>query len=152
MLTLAVLAALMAALFGWWLFLFRFTRWSVAAERTARALLCGILAVEEQQQLAQLGYLVVRSPSIPGRQYRIPADGGYVYGYEAGKGIMAICLQPVTSLPPSDVVLMHKLMIEANEEGYLSQANIQWLPVASAKKSDNTGDPTAPEFIWTALP
>lgn len=152
MLTVVVLAILTTALLGWWLFLFRTTRWSAAAEGAGRSLLCGVLAAEEQQQLAQFGYLVVRSPSVPDRHYRIPADGGYVYAYEAGKGIMAICLQPVTSLPPSDVVLMHKLMIEGNEQGYLSQANIQWLPGRSGTSRRSAGDPSAPEFTWTVLP
>jgi hypothetical protein len=36
---------------------------------------------------------------------------------------MELCLQPVEPLPEGDVVLMHKLMIEANEQEYLRTAN-----------------------------
>jgi hypothetical protein len=36
---------------------------------------------------------------------------------------MRLCLQPVECLPDADVVALHKLMIEANEENYLQKAN-----------------------------
>ena len=36
---------------------------------------------------------------------------------------MRLCVQPVESLPDADVVVLHKLMIEANEESYLQKAN-----------------------------
>lgn len=36
---------------------------------------------------------------------------------------MRLCLQPVESLPDADVIVLHKLMIEANEETYLQKAN-----------------------------
>jgi hypothetical protein len=42
---------------------------------------------------------------------------------ENGKAIMRLCLQPVDGLPDADVVVLHKLMIEANEETYLQKAN-----------------------------
>jgi hypothetical protein len=43
--------------------------------------------------------------------------------YEGGVPIMALCVQPVDPVPDGDVVLMHKLMIEGNEEEYLRIAN-----------------------------
>jgi hypothetical protein len=36
---------------------------------------------------------------------------------------MRLCLQPVEYLPDADIVVLHKLMIEANEEAYLAKAN-----------------------------
>ena len=36
---------------------------------------------------------------------------------------MALCVQPLGPLPDGDVVRMHKLMSEANEEEYLRIAN-----------------------------
>jgi hypothetical protein len=36
---------------------------------------------------------------------------------------MALCVQPIDPVPDGDVVMMHKLMIEGNEEEYLRIAN-----------------------------
>jgi len=36
---------------------------------------------------------------------------------------MQLCVQPVERLPDADIVILHKLMIEANEESYLQKAN-----------------------------
>jgi hypothetical protein len=36
---------------------------------------------------------------------------------------MRLCVQPIERLPDADVVVLHKLMIEANEEHYLQRAN-----------------------------
>jgi hypothetical protein len=36
---------------------------------------------------------------------------------------MRLCLQPLECLPDADRVVLHKLMIEANEETYLQKAN-----------------------------
>jgi len=37
---------------------------------------------------------------------------------------MRLCVGPVDPLPDADVVLIHKLMIEANEDEYLKAANV----------------------------
>ena len=55
--------------------------------------------------------------------YRIPGAGGLVHVYEHGHAIMDLCLQPVDVLPEGDVVVMHKLMIQGNEDEYLMKAN-----------------------------
>jgi hypothetical protein len=36
---------------------------------------------------------------------------------------MHLCMQPVEPLPINDVIALHKLMIEGNEQGYLACAN-----------------------------
>jgi hypothetical protein len=34
-----------------------------------------------------------------------------------------LCLQPIDEIPEADIVVIHKLMIEADEETYLQKAN-----------------------------
>lgn len=93
------------------------------AERRADILLQEMLRPEGHQELEQRGYLEVPSPNREGRMYRIPRGRGMVSVYEDGRAVMSLCVQPVEWIPASDVVLMHKLMIEANEEEYLRTAN-----------------------------
>ena len=96
--------------------------WREAQER-AEALLREILSDDEYRQLGRRGYLEVSSPSRPRRNYRIPRHQGQVKVYEGGVPIMALCVQSVEPIPDGDAVLMHKLMIEGNEEEYLRVAN-----------------------------
>jgi hypothetical protein len=42
---------------------------------------------------------------------------------EQGKRKVDLCLQPLEWVPGADIVVMHKLMIEADEETYLQTAN-----------------------------
>ncbi|MGO8951209.1 MAG: response regulator transcription factor [Ktedonobacterales bacterium] len=93
------------------------------AEAAARELLLTHLTDEEQQQLATQGYLEVQSVSRVERRYRIPAAGGMVRMLEHGRVTLLLCLQPTASLPRSDEVLMHKLLLQADEEAYLQTAN-----------------------------
>jgi hypothetical protein len=93
------------------------------AERRAEALLQEILTPEEYGQLVKRGYLEVRSPRWPQRTYRIPRRQGQVHVYERGVPIMALCVQSLEPIPDADAVLMHKLMIEGNEQEYLRTAN-----------------------------
>jgi len=96
--------------------------WS-RAERRAADLLRDILTPEQVRRLLWYGYLEVPSPTEPQRVYRVPRTKGYVQVVENGRAIMRLCLQPVECLPDADVVVLHKLMIEANEELYLQKAN-----------------------------
>ena len=96
--------------------------WRAAQER-AEALLQEILSEEEYRQLERRGYLEVRSPSRPHRLYRVPRHQGQVKVYEGGVPVMALCVQSMDPIPDGDAVLMHKLMIEGNEEEYLRIAN-----------------------------
>ena len=100
----------------------RRTDWREAQER-AEALLRDLLTEEQYRQLGRRGYLEVSSPSRPRRVYRVPRHQGQVKVYEDGVAIMALCVQPIEPVPDGDVVVMHKLMIEGNEEEYLRIAN-----------------------------
>src|SRR5260370_32082709 len=95
----------------------------LSAESRAKALLREMLSENQYQQLIKFGYLEVPSPSIDNRVYRIPSAGGLVKVYERGCAVMELCLEPAEALPDGDVVVKHKLMIQANEEGYLNKAN-----------------------------
>lgn len=96
--------------------------WS-SAERRAAGLLRDILTPDQFHQLIWRGYLEIPSPTEPHRVYRVPRSKGYVQVIENGRAIMRLCLQPVDCLPDADIVILHKLMIEANEETYLQKAN-----------------------------
>jgi len=95
----------------------------LSAESRAKALMREMLSENQYQQLIKYGYLEMPSPSMENRTYRIPGSGGLVKVYEKGCAIMELCLQPAEPLPDGDVVVMHKLMIEANEQEYLQKAN-----------------------------
>ncbi len=86
-------------------------------------LLRDTLTPEQFHQLAWRGYLEIPSPTEPRRVYRVPRSKGYVQVIENGRAIMRLCLQPVECLPDADIVVLHKLMIEGNEEIYLQKAN-----------------------------
>ena len=94
------------------------------AEQKAEQLLQSQLSPEEYHQLVTQGYLRVQSPSVPHRTYLIPRYRGLVRVYEQGRSVMRLCVGPVEPVPDADVVLMHKLMIEGNEEEYLKTANV----------------------------
>lgn len=93
------------------------------AEERSRSLLRELLNEREYQQLMQRGYLEVASPSRAARVYRIPCFAGRVRVYEDGRPLVELCVRPVAALPTNDVIVLHKLMIQANEQGYLAQAN-----------------------------
>lgn len=95
----------------------------LSADSRAKILLREMLSEPQYQQLLKFGYLEVSSPTYDNRIYRIPGAGGLVKVYERGNAIMELCLQPAEPLPDGDVVVMHKLMIEGNEQEYLQKAN-----------------------------
>ncbi len=96
--------------------------WREAQER-AEQLLRDLLTEDEYRTLNRRGYLEVPSRTRPRRVYRIPRHQGQVKVYEGGVPIMALCVQSVEPVPDGDAVVMHKLMIEGNEEEYLRIAN-----------------------------
>lgn len=93
------------------------------AENRARRLLRTLLTSAEYPQLTATGYLEVASHSVPTRTYRIPRKGGRVQLFEQGQLVCELCLQPTRSLPLSDLLLVHKVLLEGDEEAYLSMAN-----------------------------
>ncbi|GCE04180.1 hypothetical protein [Dictyobacter aurantiacus] len=106
-----------------WLFLLPYLKGLTRAERRATNLLRDMLTPEQFRQLLWRGYLEIPSPSEPRWTYRVPRTKGYVQIIEGGRAVMRLCLQPTEYLPDADVVVLHKLMIEANEEVYLQKAN-----------------------------
>jgi hypothetical protein len=106
----------------WFLFQPYFKGWSRSEQRAAH-LLHDILTPEQVRQLLWRGYLEIPSPTEPQRIYRVPKNKGYVQVIDNGRATMRLCLQPVECLPDADIVVLHKLMIEANEETYLQKAN-----------------------------
>jgi hypothetical protein len=106
-----------------WLLLQPYMKSWSRAERRAAGLLRDTLTPEQCRQLVWRGYLEVPSPTEPLRVYRVPRTKGYVQVIENGRAVMRLCLQPIEYLPDADIVVLHKLMIEANEETYLQKAN-----------------------------
>ncbi len=96
---------------------------STAAAQRAKDLLEGLLSAEQREQLACKGFLCVGSRVYPGREYRVWASGRPVDVLEGGKLTVSLCVEPLEPLPPYDVVLMHKLLIEGDELRYLRIAN-----------------------------
>ncbi|MGO8950255.1 MAG: hypothetical protein ACLQUY_21870 [Ktedonobacterales bacterium] len=97
---------------------------SKAADARARQLLRDMLEEREYAQLMTYGYLDVPSPHYQGRIYRIPfSRNKLVQVYEGGRVTNRLCLQPSAQLPLYDVILVHKLLIAADEQEYLVRAN-----------------------------
>jgi len=96
--------------------------WS-GAERRADALLRDVLTREQYILLNELGYLDIPSPTDPQRVYRVPRALGQVKVIENERVKASLCLRTVKWVPDIDRVVIHKLMIEADEDGYLQKAN-----------------------------
>lgn len=93
------------------------------AEARAEALLAAMLAPADYRQIRRRGYLDVPSPSRPTRVYRVPRSRDQVRVYEDGRLIERLCVQSIEPVPSGDIVVMHKLMIEGDEQEYLRLAN-----------------------------
>ena len=94
-----------------------------AAKHRAGELLKAVLTPDQYGHLMQRGHIDIASPSDPDRIYRLPKGPGRVQVREKGKLTMWLCLQPLERVPEADLLVMHKLMIEADEETYLRKAN-----------------------------
>lgn len=94
-----------------------------AANQRAEALLAKFVTAEEWQALQSTGYLSVPSPSHPGRVYHIPRRPGLIRVYQSDRPVFQLCVHPRKRLPSADLILLHKLMIEADERRYLGIAN-----------------------------
>lgn len=93
------------------------------AERRAEVLLREVAGDHAFATMTRRGYLEVKSPTFPSRVYLVPERQGPVTVCEHGRPIMRLCVQTVERVPDYDTVVMHKLMIEANEREYLRIAN-----------------------------
>ncbi|HEV2238100.1 MAG TPA: hypothetical protein VGR57_15675 [Ktedonobacterales bacterium] len=96
---------------------------ALAAEARARVMLREMLTDGQYEQLTRDGFLEVPSPSVAQRLYRIPWSAGRVCMVDDGQEVAELCLQSTEPLPDSDLVVLHKLMIEGNEREYLAKAN-----------------------------
>ncbi len=104
-----------------------------SAERRARQLLRAVLTDDQYRQLFQRGYLDIPSPSDPQRFYRVPRAHGRVHLIENEILQASLCLQPLDWVPEADYVVIHKLMIEADEQTYLLKAN-RIVPINAARR------------------
>jgi hypothetical protein len=97
------------------------------AHRRSVAVLLSVLSeVERERFIKGSGgfYLDVPSRHHRGRVYRISWPGkDPIVVLKGGIPRERLCLQPESPLPPADRILLHKLMLEGDEEGYLSSAN-----------------------------
>lgn len=55
--------------------------------------------------------------------YRVPSGGGTVSVLERGRCIGRICVYSTQPIPERETVIIHKLMIEGDEQDYLKAAN-----------------------------
>jgi hypothetical protein len=95
----------------------------LSRNRRAGELLRAVLTGEQYNQLLRHGYLDIKSPRDQERIYRVPRGPGLVRVIEKGKPKASLCLQPIEQVPNADIVVIHNLMIEADEETYLQTAN-----------------------------
>ena len=95
---------------------------ATSTEECVDELLRAVLNETEIGVLTTRGHLDVVSPANAERIYRIPRYGGLVTVFEQGRAVLDLCLQPERPLPSGDVVVLHKLMIQANEAEYLAIA------------------------------
>lgn len=116
---LPVIAAILVVLYG--------SYWVMKSDREANEraekVVISVLSPNEYQQLHQSGYVDIPSPGYPGRVYRVPSGQGMVAVMEGGRCIERLCAQSTTPIPDREIVLIHKLMIEGNEQEYLQTAN-----------------------------
>jgi hypothetical protein len=101
-----------------------YVNWKCSRQRASR-LLRSVLTPIQYHQFLQRAYVEIPSPTYPKRMYRIFRNGGPVLVKEDDLFVSQLCLVPVAAhLPQEDVVALHTLMIEADEETYLQKANI----------------------------
>jgi hypothetical protein len=93
------------------------------AEARAELLVRSILTEEEYETLQRNGYLDIPSPHFPHRTYRVPCGTGTVSVMEQGRCVGRLCVYSTQPIPERETVVVHKLMIEGNEQDYLRQAN-----------------------------
>ena len=94
----------------------------VTPTERAEALLREFLDEREYEQWTKRDYVDVVSPHNTQRIYRIPRYIGLVRMYENGIAMCELCLRPAEPLPGPDVIVMHKLMIQGDEQAYLASA------------------------------
>jgi hypothetical protein len=92
-------------------------------KRRANELLRSVLTRAQYRQLMWHCYVDIKSSRDPECFYRVPRYPGLVGMIEQGRRKADLCLGPLEWVPDADIVVIHKLMIEADEETYLQTAN-----------------------------
>ncbi len=95
-------------------------------DTTARAnqLLKESIGDTAYKSLSKRGFIEVQSPNEPTRHYHVPKSPTMrISMYERDRFRASLCVDPIDSLPAGDRILLHKLMIEGNEQEYLRTAN-----------------------------
>jgi hypothetical protein len=116
-----IIVALCVGRLGWFVYV-RYHKW-LEANRRANELLRSVLTREQYRQLVRHCYVDIKSPRDPECIYRVPRYPGLVGMIEQGRRKADLCLGPLEWVPDADIVVTHKLMIEADEETYLQTAN-----------------------------
>jgi hypothetical protein len=93
------------------------------ADRRAHELLRSVLNGEQYGQLMRNSYLEIKSPRDPGCIYRVLRTQGLVRVIEHGRHKANLCVQTRDAVPGADILVIHQLMIGADEETYLQTAN-----------------------------
>jgi hypothetical protein len=102
-----------------------------SANSRAEQLLRERLTPSEYRHLVKYGYLDISSKLDPYRQYRIPRARSRVQVLHTcvigsttlSRKVAELCVISTAPVPDADMVLTHKLMIEADEANYLAIAN-----------------------------
>ena len=100
-----------------------------AASRRAEALVQRVLSEQERAQYRRDGFLEIPSQQVAGRRYRIPRNGAPVAVLEPDGRVQYLCLQPETPVPREELVVIHKLLLEAAETQYWQRANRVGRPI-----------------------
>jgi len=93
------------------------------SEESAERLLRTVLGDAKYEDFIRLGYIEIPSRTHPGRVYMIRSWPGKVTIVEGGQPTAVLCAQPIIDVPMADLLVLHKLMIEGNEDEYLRTAN-----------------------------
>ncbi|MFL5667373.1 MAG: hypothetical protein ACJ8BW_39405 [Ktedonobacteraceae bacterium] len=94
-----------------------------SAKRRADELLRVVLTCEQYRQWILQGCVDIPSPSDPQRTYRVQKYPHPTQVRERGRVQMWLCLLPLERVPDADLVVIHKLLIESDEQDYLQKAN-----------------------------
>lgn len=93
------------------------------ADRRATLLLRAVLGEPSYQEFVRKGHIEVPSRLYPGRAYLIKQWPEKVEVVEKGRTVAVLCAEPESDVPPADLIVIHKLMIEDNEQEFLRIAN-----------------------------
>jgi len=92
------------------------------AEGTALVLLRRMLSDQEWRRYLKYGFIVVRGPT--GLRYQIVRGQSHLKVYRRGDKIAELCLAVDGNCPPTDHVITKKIMVECDEMGVWTRANI----------------------------